>query len=299
VHMGCGVSAQKLSPVPKPNVEPNCNPGDEPVAFDPEQPADEPEPEDDSGPRTIVLVGVTGDGKSSTGNSLVGESAFQVSGGLCSEAAVAKAADYIHVSDNELEEYRCIDTIGLHDTGLPATEVLRRFNTFGDLCPLGIDVFLFVVRWGRFKPDHEAAFDSFLANCGEDALRHTLLVFTHCSLTQAELSSQLATHAPPGLGRLLPALGGAPVGIDNIQDSKGAREVLRKAVAASSGGARYSNAALKEARARHDIGKEEERAAFSAAVADWRKGGAGPITIEREYTHIDSSDQVLPFEQDE
>ena len=44
---------------------------------------------------------------------------------------------------------------------------------------------------------------------------------------------------------------------------------------------RYSNAALVDARAKHDVAEEEERAAFAAAVADWRKG-TGPVAIERE-----------------
>ena len=35
----------------------------------------------------------------------------------------------------------------------------------------GIDVFLFVVRWGRFKPEHDEALASFALNCGETALR--------------------------------------------------------------------------------------------------------------------------------
>ena len=29
---------------------------------------------------------------------------------------------------------------------------------------------------GRFKPEHDAALDSFVRNCGEAALQHTVLV---------------------------------------------------------------------------------------------------------------------------
>ena len=54
-----------------------------------------------------------------------------------------------------------------------------------------------------------------------------------------------------------------------------------QAVCEANGGRRYSNTALAEARARHDIAREAERAAFAAAVADWRKG-SGPVLIERE-----------------
>ena len=44
---------------------------------------------------TVVLVGVTGDGKSSTGNTLCGTSAFQVSAGFKSETQELAHADYL------------------------------------------------------------------------------------------------------------------------------------------------------------------------------------------------------------
>lgn len=226
---------------------------------------------------SVVLVGVTGDGKSSTGNTLVGRPAFRVSSGLCSETAACEHADYVH---EQCGPIRVIDTIGLHDTGLPASEVLARFSRFADHTPSGISLFLFVVRWGRFKPEHDAALDAFVANCGEDALGHTILVFTSCELGPDELRAALAEHAPASLRALQPRLR-AVVGVDNVSGGAVARERLHDALHSGVGVARYSNAALAEARVRHDVRQEEERAAFAAAVSDWRKG-SGPVIIERE-----------------
>jgi len=101
----------------------------------------------------VVLVGVTGDGKSSTGNTLCGRQAFRTSDGLCSATAACEHADYLQLGACGL--MRVVDTIGLQDTALPAAEVLRRFSLFAERTPLGINAFLFVVRWGRFKPEHE------------------------------------------------------------------------------------------------------------------------------------------------
>lgn len=235
--------------------------------------------------RALVLVGVTGDGKSSTGNTLSGASSFATSAGLSSATQSSATADYMLMFPPPPTFYRVVDTIGLHDTALPAAEVMRRFSAFAEHTPYGIDAFLFVVRFGRFKPEHEAAISAFVANCGEAALAHTLLVFTHCTKSQEELEAEVAASAPPALRDVLPKLGGGIVGVENREDSAAGRAAMHGALGkmfARNGGARYSNEALAEARERHNVKEEAERAAFAAAVSDWRKGGSGPVRVVRE-----------------
>ena len=247
---------------------------------------------------TVVVVGVTGDGKSSTCNTLAAQSAFAVSDGPASQTAVNSYHDFIGVHAGELTQLRVVDTIGLHDTCLPAAEVMKRFAAFAELVPLGIDAFLFVVRWGRFKPEHEAAFDAFVANCGPAALPHTLLVFTGCTLDDAALMARLEEGAPASLRRLLPCLARPPLGIENLSGASAARAKLLEAISemagrapgsiAEEGGARggggrrrFTHAALTAARQRYDARQEAERLAFAAAVADWRKG-SGPVQVVHE-----------------
>ena len=98
---------------------------------------------------------------------------------------------------------------------MPCRQVMDRFIAFADRTPKGIDAFLFVVKWGRLKPEHEAAFDAFVANCGRGALAHTLLVFTHCALSDAELAAALAGDAPAWLQSYLPELRGFHA-VDNV-----------------------------------------------------------------------------------
>ena len=240
---------------------------------------------DESDRRTVVLVGVTGDGKSSTGNTLAAQDAFRVAAGFSSATQTVEHQDYFYRGGRC---WRVIDTIGLHDTGLAAGEVMVRFSAFADRAIGGIDCFLFVVRWGRWKPEHDAALGAFVRNAGESALAHTVLVFTHCTLSDDELQQALA-EAPPSLRAQLPKLRGT-VGVDNLgaaaasAATEAVREALHRAVeavVASNDGARYSNDCLAAVRAEYDEREEEGRQAFAAALADWRKG-TGAIEIVRE-----------------
>mmetsp|Transcript_27553 Transcript_27553/g.74174 ORF Transcript_27553/g.74174 Transcript_27553/m.74174 type:complete len:253 (-) Transcript_27553:176-934(-) len=241
---------------------------------------------DESEVSALVLVGVTGDGKSSTGNTLSGGSAFEVSAGLASATQESAHVDFMSMHDGEPAFFRVVDTIGLQDTNLPAEEVMQRFSRFAHLTPFGIDAFLFVVRYGRFKPEHEAALSAFVANCGDGALEHTILLFTHCTLSNDDLTAALADSAPPSLRDILPRLGGGVVAVENVTEALAGRERVLRCVAhmrSRNGSARYSNAALAKAQENYDAAKELERAAFASAVADWRKAGSGPVQIVREH----------------
>jgi len=75
------------------------------AAADAEDDADDEEGE--GGARCLVLVGVTGDGKSSTGNTLCSRGAFEVSASLSSVTSSARHADFLCVSaEGDLEEFR-------------------------------------------------------------------------------------------------------------------------------------------------------------------------------------------------
>ena len=231
--------------------------------------------------RVCVVVGVTGDGKSTTGNTLCGRDVFETSTGLCSATRGHAIGTYTAGGSLHGTLWRVIDTIGFEDSCLPQDEVARLFGAFADDCMDGVDAFLFVVKWGRFKPEHERALDAFASNAGEDALRHTLLVFTHCDVDNLDAILQ-SDAAPKSLReRWLPKLAGA-VGVDNEQRlvARARLQTALDGLVARLGDARYSHDALREAQRRRDAAREEDRAAFRAAVLDWRKKD-GPLVVER------------------
>ena len=250
--------------------------------------------------RTVVLVGATGSGKSSVGNALAGNvSAFGVSSGLSSATAAPAHADFAsksrvapteaeadsHPPPPPLTVTRVIDTVGLHDTTLSAAAAMRRFGAFADLVPPhgagggGVDLFLFVLPFARFCSACEAALNAFVACCGEGALEHTVLVFTRCSLSHDELKRELTASAPPSLRRIIPSLAFPSVlGVDVVGHLRASQQMLRTCIeeaVEALGGASYSREAISNAMEEYDGGQDEaERAAFAAAVADWRKSSA-------------------------
>ena len=64
--------------------------------------------------RVCVVVGVTGDGKSTTGNTLCGRDAFETSTGLCSATRNHAVATYTVGGQLNGTLWRIIDTIGFN-----------------------------------------------------------------------------------------------------------------------------------------------------------------------------------------
>ena len=89
--------------------------------------------------RVCVVVGVTGDGKSTTGNTLCGRDVFETSTGLCSATRGHAIGTYTAGGSLHGTLWRVIDTIGFEDSCLPADEVSRLFGAFADDCMDGVD----------------------------------------------------------------------------------------------------------------------------------------------------------------
>jgi hypothetical protein len=86
--------------------------------------------------------------------------------------------------------------------------------------------------------------------------------------------------APPALRRVIPRLAFPSVlGVDVVSRPRAAREMLRTGIdeaVEALNGALYSRAAMASALDEYAGGQdEEERAAFAAAVSDWRRAGDG------------------------
>eukprot|EP00746_Dinoflagellata_sp_MGD_P090231 gnl/MRDRNA2_/MRDRNA2_35614_c0_seq1.p1 gnl/MRDRNA2_/MRDRNA2_35614_c0~~gnl/MRDRNA2_/MRDRNA2_35614_c0_seq1.p1 ORF type:complete len:450 (-),score=87.93 gnl/MRDRNA2_/MRDRNA2_35614_c0_seq1:92-1441(-) len=128
---------------------------------------------------TMVMVGPTGQGKSTLGNLLAGESLDVFASSDDFDSTTTQAAHVDFKFDGRA--FRIIDTVGFLDTRMGAAECINsKFVEFADRAPRGVDCFLFVLSRGRFTEQSLGQVKTLAGIAGDDVLKHTALVFTRC-----------------------------------------------------------------------------------------------------------------------
>lgn len=165
----------------------------------------------------VVLVGLTGAGKSSTGNTLCGARKAFVQG-----SSVASVTASVSVRDYQFEgrKWRVIDTPGFGDTSMDEGKIEKELHELFKYAKYGIACVVIVVKKGRFTREQEQIVLKILDFFGGDGvLPHCILAVTNCTDPQEKLLDDIGKlEMDHALRRLAAMVDDRVLPIENIRE---------------------------------------------------------------------------------